>query len=63
MVEEKMKQPRVTVWVTPEFRTALKKKACEEGYSNMLDFTKDFAKELDTYQPKLKEKNEKFRLF
>lgn len=58
-----MRQQRVTVWVAPEFRTALKKKACEEGYSNMLDFTKDFAKDLDQAQLKLKEKNERFRLF
>jgi hypothetical protein len=58
-----MMSDRVSMWVDPEFRRALKKKACDEGYSNMLDFTRDFSKELEIMPLELKKKNERFRLF
>ena len=52
-----MRRRRVTIWVDPEFRKAIKKKAVDEDYSDLLSFTKDFAKELDGFS--CKKKNDK----
>lgn len=52
-----MKKERKTVWVAPEFRRVLKKKAAEAD-KDVVSFTREWAKELEKISPGKKKKDE-----
>jgi len=59
--EKTMSKERCSMWVHPNFKKALKKKAAERGVP-MLDFTEEFAQEFDMPQERKKRKDE-FKFF